>query len=92
MNPEVIRVGQDGTSREVWRFIFLDWYSRGLYLEHYKTQSKIRPQRKWRTTGHWDRYDHRNDTIKDVPLPDDVIAEVRQQLKDAIDKLPVRKE
>lgn len=91
MQLGVIRIGKHGTTMEVWRFTWLDWRY-GIVLDRYETQSRIPPQRKWRITGHWDHYDHRGDTIKYAPLPDDVIAEARQQIKDAIDKLPIRKE
>ncbi len=89
MNPEVIRIGKDGTSREVWHFDWPSWGS-GVRLAYYVTEEKHPPQRKWRHTGYWSRYDHRSDTIKTPPLPDDVVAEVKAQLKEAIDKLEVK--
>ena len=80
----------DGLQREVWRFIHIDNHSDvTLYLDVYSCQSrptkrhnwKINPATRDKPSPHYSRLNHRDSglTLEQVPLPEDVAQEAKEQ-------------
>ena len=84
----VIRIDTGAKTRRDWDFyMWLDAGSRfTIRLARYTESAKTGSQRKWRTTGVYDTYDKRNNSITSVAIPDDVALEVKNQIKTLIDK------
>jgi len=91
MNCEVIRMISE-TEREVWHFsLMASIGTPNLYFDYFSVEIKQPNQRKWRTMLYWQRLIQRDNTIKEPPLPDDVIKEARMLIKNQIDILPITK-
>ena len=81
MNIEITR----GTvlKREVWRFNFYSDYSKNsiIYYSSYSQQHKdTARQTIWRIDGFYDRLNQRDSNIKQPPLPQDVVIELKEQI------------
>lgn len=86
---EVVQVS--GDVKEVWRFYLMeDGPSFTLYLNEYTEFKKV-PPRKWVVSRYYARLNSRDSKMeKDgVPLPEDVVREVKDSIKQVIDTLPV---
>ena len=65
-------------NRQVWRFLLMVDNNSTLRLTYYAAEHKDNTrQRNWRKDGWWDRYQTRDSTIKDPPLPLQVVAQVK---------------
>jgi hypothetical protein len=88
MKKVIERIANDRLNQQVWEFelaVDLHLFRPLLY------QSKTPTQRKFRVDGYWDRIMSRNSSIKEPPLPADVLLEARQYFKEQIDTLKVEK-
>lgn len=84
-----ITKSQEELKREHWRFQFIaDWSRYDIRLEYYATEYKDNPrQRLWRTDKHWETMDSRRNNMDNPPTPDDIIAQVKQEIINAIKEL-----
>jgi hypothetical protein len=77
--------------RETWYFDeTLGSSSFIISLSTYSKGTKTDKQRVFRQDGIWNCYNHRDDTIKVPPLPDDVIKEAKQYYIDLINKAEIQ--
>jgi hypothetical protein len=89
MNCEVIRIISK-TERKVWHFTLMSNIGQPkFWLNSFSLESKQPKQRIWRTVLHWNRLDQRDNTIKEPPLPEDVIQDAKTLIKTQIDMLPI---
>lgn len=89
MNIEIKRQNKDGLERELWRFVTLSREETTLYLDFYSVQTRQTKRHEWKVVKSkvYDRLMSRNNTLdlqSDVPLPNDVATEARQEYIDSI--------
>ncbi len=89
MNVEVIR--GDNTQRERWEFeLNCSFFgSDEIRWGFYTKESKRPRQRIWRRDGYWSRLFQRDMTIKNPPLPLDVVSEMREEFSRKVIALPM---
>ncbi len=70
---------RENRTRQVWTFVLLSGSNEfKVVVGHWAYETLPAHARKWRTHNWWDRFDNRNNNIKDHPaIPD----EVRKQVK-----------
>lgn len=85
MNLNVKREAADGLSVQEWSFYNID-YDLKFVLGGYRVQRRATKRHKFTTAGRYERTNTRDSNIlvDAVPLPEDVVAEVRQTLIDSI--------
>lgn len=87
MNIDIIR-NHGNLEREEWRFTFSDEYSKPtirFYYFSFQTKETTR-KRKWVNQNHWDKYYERNNTMERPNVPEEIVADVKEQIKLNIDK------
>lgn len=95
VSNKVVIVRANDLHRDVFEFS-LDWSFSGgrILFDSFDVEFKESArQRKWRRAFHWERQDRRNNTLTvgqiEAKLSEDVVAELREELKKRVDLLKI---
>jgi hypothetical protein len=94
MKIEIEKISEDRLSKEVWCFYFrADTTScvPKMRLDNYYQYARKLARGRYSVALYYETWDGRHNTIKDPPLPDDIVARAKDILKQTIDEIEITK-
>lgn len=82
-NGQIERISDDGLGKQEWFFSYHDRETT-LKVTNYYSWSRPTKRHGFKAIGSWSRYNQRDNSIQDPPLPDDVADEAKRRYVEMI--------